>query len=292
MAMLFWGLSYVWVKIVYQYIGPLSTVVLRLSLSSFIMIVIAIIFKIRVFPKKEDYKAFLLLALLEPFGYFMGESLGLQYVSSSVASIMIGTIPLFIPFFAYFILRDKITRSNIIGLIISFVGLLILILNKDFSFKASPLGLALMLLAVFTGALSTIQLKKLSSIYRPETIIINMQLIGFIYFIPFFMFSEWNEFKETTFNPELITTIIKLVAFSTLGALYFFIYAVENIGVTKASLFTNLIPVVTAIAAWIILPDEELSLKLATGISIVVIGVYIGNTRKIIFKRYVYWFKK
>lgn len=286
-AMLFWGFSYVWVKIVYQYVGPLSTVVMRLSLSSVIMILIAMVFKIRIFPKKEDVKAFLLLAFLEPFGYFMGESLGLQYVSSSVASIMIGTIPLFIPFFAYFILKDKITRNNIVGLIISFAGLLILILNKDFTFQASPLGLSLMLLAVFTGSLYTIQLKKLSSRYRPETIIINMQIIGLIYFMPFFLFNEWSNFKETTFNAELIITIIKLVTFSTLGALYFFIYAVEKIGVTKTSMFTNLIPVVTAIAAWIILPEEEFSLKLALGIFIVIIGVYIGNTRKITFKKYI-----
>lgn len=285
LAMLFWGLSYVWVKIVYQYIGPLSTVVLRLLLSSAIMVVIALIFRIRIFPKKEDLKAFLFLALLEPFGYFMGESLGLQYVSSSVASIMIGTIPLFIPFFAYFILKDKITRNNIIGLIISFIGLLVLILKKDFSFQASPLGLSLMLLAVISGTLYTIQLKKLSSKYRPETIIINMQLIGLVYFMPFFIFNEWSSFKETTFNEELITNIINLVIFSTIGALYFFIYAVEKIGVTRTNMFTNLIPVVTAIAAWIILPEEELNLKLAAGILIVIAGVYIGNTRKITLKK-------
>jgi drug/metabolite transporter (DMT)-like permease len=287
LAMLFWGLSYVWVKIAYQYLGPISTVVMRLVLSTIIMIVIALMFKIKIFPKKEDLKAFMLLALLEPFGYFIGESLGLKYVSSSIASIMIGTIPLFIPIFAFFILKDKITRNNIIGLIISFVGLLILILDKDFSFQASPLGISLMLLAVLSGALYTIQLKKLSTKYRPETIIINMQAIGLLYFIPVFIFTEWNDFKEVNFNLELTSTLLKLVVFSSLGALYFFIHAVEKIGVTKTSMFTNLIPVVTAISAWIILPEEVLSLKLAIGIVVVIGGVYIGNTRKINFRKYI-----
>ncbi len=280
-AMLFWGLSYVWIKIAYQYLGPISTVVIRLMLSTIIMIVIAWALKIKIVPYKEDIKAFLLLALLEPFGYFIGESLGLQYVSSSIASIMIGTIPLFIPIFAFFILKDKITVNNIIGLIISFVGLLILIVNKDFSFQASPLGISLMLLAVFSGALYTIQLKKLSNKYKPETIIINMQIIGLVYFTPLFILKEWNDFVEVSFNAELIITLLKLVIFSSLGALYFFIQAVERIGVTKTSMFTNLIPVVTAISAWIILPDEELSIKLAMGIFIVILGVYIGNTNKI-----------
>ncbi len=279
LAMLFWGLSYVWVKIVYEYIGPLSTVVLRLLLSFIILIAIALPLKIRILPKKEDILSFLFLAFLEPFGYFMGESIGLKYVSSTVASIMIGTIPLFIPFFAFFILKDKISRYNIIGLIISFIGLLILILKKDLTFQASPLGISLMLVAVVSGTIYTIQLKKLSSKYRPETIMINMQLIGLIYFIPFFYYSEWQEFKTIDFNYELVISILKLVVFSTIGALYFFIIAVEKIGVTRTSLFTNLIPVVTAISAWIILPSESLNLKLAIGIIIVVAGVYIGNIK-------------
>jgi drug/metabolite transporter (DMT)-like permease len=56
-----------------------------------------------------------------------------------------------------------------------------------------------------------------------------------------------------------------------------YIQVVERIGVTKASAFTNLIPIITAIGAWVILPDESLNLKLVSGILIVVTGIYIGQ---------------
>ncbi len=279
-AMLFWGMSYIWIKIAYEFLGPLSTVFLRLFFSLLLILIIALIFGIRILPHKEDIPAFMLLAFFEPFAYFMGESLGLQRVTSSVASIMIGTIPLFIPLFAFLILKDKITRNNIIGLLISFIGLLVLILKKDLSFQASPSGILLMLVAVFAGALYTIQLKKLSTKYKVGTIIINMQIFGLIYFAPFFLYYEWNDFIHTEITMELIVAIAQLVVFASLGALYFFIYSVDKIGVTRTSLFTNLIPVVTVIAAWIALPNEEINLKLIIGVVIILTGVYIGNYAK------------
>lgn len=280
LAMFFWGMSYVWIKIAYQYIGPFSTVFLRLSLSIIIMVAVTSISKIKIFPHKVDLKAFLLLAFFEPFAYFMGESLGMMRVSSSVASIMIGTIPLFIPIFAYYILKERVNKNIIIGLIISFLGILILIFKKDFSFAASPSGILLMLVAVIAGALYTIQLKKLSSKYHPATIIINMNIIGLVYFMPFFLYYEWNDFVNVEPNFELIKAILQLVIFASLGALYLFISAVEKIGVTKTAMFTNLIPVITAIGAWIILPDEQLDLKLAIGIIVVVFGVFVGQRKK------------
>ncbi len=279
-AMLFWGMSYIWIKIAYEFLGPLSTVFLRLFFSLLLILIIALIFGIRILPHKEDIPAFMLLAFFEPFAYFMGESLGLQRVTSSVASIMIGTIPLFIPLFAFLILKDKITRNNIIGLFISFIGLLVLILKKDLSFQASPSGILLMLVAVFAGALYTIQLKKLATKYKVGTIIINMQIFGLIYFAPFFLYYEWNDFIHTEITMKLIVAIAQLVVFASLGALYFFIYSVDKIGVTRTSLFTNLIPVVTVIAAWIALPNEEVNLKLIIGIVIILTGVYIGNYAK------------
>ncbi len=277
LAMLFWGMSYVWVKIVYQYIGPLSTVFLRISLATIILLSFGLLFKKQLFASKKDLPAFLLLALFEPFAYFLGESYGLQLVSSSIGSIMIGTIPLFIPFFAFFILKDRISIFNIVGLLISFAGLLVLILNKDFTFDASPLGILLMLVAVLSGALYTIQLKKLSGKYSSFTILFLMNFIGLIYFIPLFLVFELKELIQTNIDIRFLSALFQLVIFASIGAMLLYIQVVERIGVTKASVFTNLIPIITAIGAWVILPDESLNLKLVSGILIVVTGIYIGQ---------------
>jgi len=69
LAMLFWGMSFVWIKIVYHYYDPLTTIFIRLVTSSALLLLLAWLMKIRIIPKRKDFKAFLFLAFLEPFIY-------------------------------------------------------------------------------------------------------------------------------------------------------------------------------------------------------------------------------
>jgi len=278
-AMFFWGMSFVWTKVVFQYYDPLTTIFIRLIISSALLVVLALIFKIRILPKKEDYKAFLFLAFLEPFIYYIGESFGIQRVSSSVAAIMIATIPIVTPIFAYFKLKERLSLMNFIGLFISFVGILLMILRKDLSLEYALSGILLLLIAVIAGAYYTIQLTPLSNKYSPITIIINMNIIGAVYFLPFFSYFEYKHFIQVIPNLELVTALAELILFSSIMALVFFVKVVERIGPSKTAAFTNFIPVVTVIAAWFLLPDEVISLKMIIGIFIVTVGVFVAQIK-------------
>ncbi len=278
-AMLFWGMSFVWIKIVYQYYDPLTTIFIRLVVSSALLVLLALIFKIPILPERKDYKAFLFLAFLEPFVYYIGESFGLQRVSSSVAAIMIATIPIVTPIFAYLKLKERLSIMNFVGIFISFAGILLMIFKKDLSLEYSLAGILLLLLAVFAGAYYTIQLKPLSTKYNPITIIISMNVIGSVYFLPFFMYFEYSDFIQIVPNMELITALSELILFSSIMALVFFVKVVERIGPSKTAAFTNLIPVVTVIAAWYLLPEEIITSKMLIGIFVVTVGVFIAQIK-------------
>ncbi|RLD65278.1 MAG: hypothetical protein DRI84_07130 [Bacteroidetes bacterium] len=278
-AMLFWGMSFVWIKIVYQYYDPLTTIFIRLVVSSALLVLLALIFKIPILPERKDYKAFLFLAFLEPFVYYIGESFGLQRVSSSVAAIMIATIPIVTPIFAYLKLKERLSIMNFVGIFISFAGILLMIFKKDLSLEYSLAGISLLLLAVFAGAYYTIQLKPLSTKYNPITIIISMNVIGSVYFLPFFMYFEYSDFIQIVPNMELITALSELILFSSIMALVFFVKVVERIGPSKTAAFTNLIPVVTVIAAWYLLPEEIITSKMLIGIFVVTVGVFIAQLK-------------
>ena len=278
-AMFFWGMSFVWVKIVYQYYDPLTTIFIRLIISSALLILLAWIFKIPIIPKREDFKAFLFLAFLEPFVYYIGESYGIQRVSSSVAAIMIATIPIITPILAYLKLNERLSTMNFIGIFVSFIGILFMILKNDLSLEYSLTGILLLLLAVFAGAYYTIQLKPLSDKYSPITIIISMNIIGAVYFLPFFSYFEYAKFIQVVPNMELITALSELILFSSIMALVFFVKVVETIGASKTAVFTNFIPVVTVIAAWFLLPDEIITTKMLIGIFIVTVGVFIAQLK-------------
>jgi drug/metabolite transporter (DMT)-like permease len=279
LAMLFWGMSFVWIKIVFKYYDPITTIFIRLLVSSALLVLFAWLMKIPIIPKRKDFKAFLFLAFLEPFIYYIGESYGVDIVSPSVAAIMIATIPIITPIFAYFKLKERLSLMNFIGIIVSFMGILLMILKKDLSLEYSLEGILLLLLAVFSGAYYTIQLKPLSNSYSPITIIINMNIIGAIYFLPFFLYYEYSSFIKVVPNAELITALAELIIFSSIMALVFFVKVVERIGPSKTAAFTNFIPVVTVIAAWFLLPDEVITIKMLIGIFVVTVGVFVAQIK-------------
>ncbi len=279
LAMIFWGMSYVWTKIVYEYYQPLTTVFLRLSIASIIMIAILLVAKVSLKIERKHYGAMFLLAFFEPFLYFLGESFGLKYVRSTTASIIIATIPVFTPFAAYFIVKEKITLINYMGILLSFIGIFIMIIEPDMSFGDPLNGLALMGLAVVSAVFYTSMIKLVSANYKPVVIITYQNIIGVILFLPLFLYFEFDNFISVKPNFHLISNLIQLVIFASILAFLFFITAIDKLGVSKVNVFANFIPVVTVVGSYILLPDEDLNFKMIAGMLVVLAGIFIANTR-------------
>jgi drug/metabolite transporter (DMT)-like permease len=279
LSMLFWGMSFVWSKIVLNYYDPVTTVLLRLVISSSIMF-----FGLKLFGrlqklKREDYKLFLLSALFNPFLYFLGENYGLKYSSPTVTAVIIATIPVFTPVVAYFVLKERLTKLNIFGLIISFFGVLFMLVNRDYSFSASPRGVAWLSLAVFTAVYYSVLLKKLAVKYDAFFIIAMQNLIGAIYFLPLFFIFDFDKFLQVIPNTELITALLLLAVFASSLAFVFFAISAREIGISRTNLFTNLIPVFTALFSYFIL-KEYFELRKIAGMAIVIFGVLLTQLNR------------
>ena len=279
-SMICWGLSFVWIKIVYIYYRPLTAVFLRLVISSVLLFLIVKLLKKGQKIHKSDYKTFLILAFFEPLCYFLGESFGLSMnVSSTIASVIIATIPVFTPIAAYFTIKEKLTPLNYFGLFISFVGVLAMVINNDFSFSADPLGVLLLFFAVLSAMFYAVFIKKLAHKYNAFTILTYQNLIGAIYFLPLFLIFDFGHFITIEPNFELITALLQLSVFASTLAFLLYIPVVRDLGITKANIFTNFIPVFTAIFSYFIL-SEVLTFNKIVGMLIVIAGVLltqIGN---------------
>lgn len=294
LSMIFWGMSFVWSKIVLNYYEPITTVLIRLILSSMLLFSGLLIFgrlkKIGV----SDLKLFLLSALFNPFLYFLGENYGLKYSSPTVTAVIIATIPLFTPIVAFFIFREKLSALNIFGLLVSFFGVLFMLVGEDYTLSISPVGLGWLSLAVITAVCYSVLLKKLAMKYDPFLIIAYQNLFGAIYFLPLFFIFDFSHFITVKPTGELISSLLLLAFFASSLAYVFFTISSREIGISKTNLFTNLIPVFTAIFSFFIL-GEIFEMKKITGMIVVIAGVLMsqlrrGNTminfyRFILFKR-------
>lgn len=281
--MIFWGMSFVWTKIVLEFYNPITTILLRLIISFVILwIVLKLAGKLQPISKKH-YKLFFLSALFEPLLYFLGENFGLREVSSTVASVIIATIPVITPIFATFLLKEKITKFNIIGIFISFFGVLVMVIDKNLNFTASPKGIALLFLAVFSTIGYAVTIKKLSASYQSATIITYQNIIGIIYFLPLFFIFDFKEFLHIRPSFNAIASLVQLAVFASSLAFICYIHVVSKIGVSRANIFTNLIPIVTAIFSFFLL-DEKFYFAKVLGMIIVISGVFLSQIDKIITK--------
>ncbi len=185
--MFFWSFSFVWFKVAYKTYEPMTVVLIRLSLSAALMFVVAkVIGKLQP-VKKSDLSWMILLAFFEPFLYFMGESFGLKYVSSTVAAVVVATIPLFSPFAAWYFYKENLSWPNFAGLLISFAGVSMVVFDLSSGFTASPLGVSLEFIAVLSTIGYAVILKKMTANYNGYTIISYQNLFGTLMFFPFWL---------------------------------------------------------------------------------------------------------
>jgi len=277
-AMIFWAFSFVWVKEVYVAYGPLTTVFIRLLIATSLLMIYGRITKKLIKIEKKDYRAFILLAFFEPFLYFMGESFGLQYVSSTMGAMIIATIPLFSPVAASKYYGEKLSVRNLIGIILSFIGVGIVVFDSSFNFIASPLGIALEFLAVFSAIAYTVVLKDLSYKYNPTTIITYQNFIGIFFFLPLWLIFESKTMLSTPFNLDAFIAILKLAIFASCIAFILYTYSIKNLGINDANMFINIIPVLTAVFAWYIL-DDALTVRKIVGIGVVITGLFVAQVK-------------
>ncbi len=279
LTMIFWGLSYIWLKMVYRFIGPITTTFLRMAATSFLLIAIAISTKKRQKIQPQDWKLVILLTFFHPFLYFLFESFGLKLVSPTVAAVIVTTIPLFIPIAAFYLFNEHLSGMNIVGMGVSFVGVLLVIVKGDYSLSASPLGVVLLLLAVASGVAYTSSLRKLTATYNAFTLVMYQNLFGILWYAPLFIVFDLKRFLRVDITMEWVGPLILLVLFASLLAFIFYTSAVKELGAAKAGIFGISIPAFTALFSWL-LAAEQLSIQQMAGVFIVMTGLFVSQIRR------------
>jgi drug/metabolite transporter (DMT)-like permease len=277
-CMLFWGLSFIWSKIAMEVYEPITIIFLRLIVSTLFIFGFIWISKKGERIKRSDYKLIFLSALFNPFLYFLGENFGLKYSTATVTSVIIATIPIFTSISAAILLNERLKKINIAGLVISFLGVLIIIIEKDFSLAANPIGIACLAGAVVAAVAYSLVLKKLSSKYSPFTIVGYQNFIGIFLFLPLFLIFDLDSFIQARPDAKVIGSILALAILASSLAFIFFTLSTREIGVARTGLFTNLIPAFTAGFAFLILGEEFDYIKVF-GIFIVIGGVILSQSK-------------
>jgi len=278
-AMLFWGMSFVWIKHLLNNNFPVFTIVfIRLVLASAVFITLLKSQKKLQRIEREDYKNFLLLAFFEPFLYFIGEDFGLQQVDASFAAVIIALIPIVITITMYFSEHAPIRWEFIVGTLISVVGVLMLTMSTgghiDFNLK----GTLLLGVAVLAASGYSVQLTRLLKKYTPATVTTWQNFIAIPMFLPFVLVFDIKQWGSLSWDYGNISSLVCLALLCSACAYMLYSYSVKQLTVSKTCVFTNLIPIVTLLVASAI-GQETFTQTKFWGIVVIVIGVTFSQLR-------------
>lgn len=300
LAMVIWAGSGIAVQHSLLYVRPFTLMIIRFTCAILLMLCVGLLAnkksairyqKSDVPPEpsllslqlitKKDLPLFLLVGTMQPVLYFIFETYCYRSLSSpTIAEALLSTSPLIAPWMAWFILRERVTRNNIIGVIISSIGMFMLVLVGAHNFElGNPIGIPLAFMAVCSAVLYTILLRKIPARYSPLSIVFYEQVIALLFFYPLWAIVEGKECLTEGFllapnAMDAVYAIGYLAALSSVVAFVLFCYTVRKIGVTEANAFNNARPIFTALIM-LALFGEQLPWGKWLGIALVVIGLFV-----------------
>lgn len=278
-AMLFWGLSFIWSAVLLKYYEPVTIIFIRLVLSATLLFAIHYLF----FPPekiaKKDYRLLLLSAFFNPFLYFLCENYGLKFSTPTIAAVVIATIPVFSPVVAFLVVRERLSFLNLIGIAVSFIGVIVMLINRDLSLGADIRGVLFLFGAVLSALFYSVLLKKLTNRYSALILVAWQNLTGIFLFLPVFLLFEVKTAAAVPVTPVIISSFLFLSVLASSVAFVFFAHSIKLIGVSKSNIYSNLIPVFTAFFSYFLL-SESINFQKIAGIILVIGGVYLSERTK------------
>ena len=289
-AMLCWAGAGIAVKEALVVFSPLTLIVLRFSLAIVLMLLVGVLFRRNEVlglqrVEKRDIPLFVLGGLFQPFLYFIFETYTYQsFASPTIAEAMLSTQPIMAPILAFIILREKVTRNNVVGILLSTVGMLLLLLVGANNFAlGNPWSVLLAIVTVSMSVGYTIILRRIPTRYSSLSIVFYVQLVALVLF-----YAVWGVFDRQSLQDTIaplsadITPVVAvgyLAVLASVTAFILFCYTVRQIGVTRANVFNNVRPVFTALLMWVIF-DEQLPIWKWVGIIVIVIGLFISQKQR------------
>lgn len=283
------GFSFMFVKISLPKATPIDILAYRFFFAFAVSSIPVLLKKVKVSITFKDLMKILPLALFYPVSFFLFQTFGLLYASSSEAGIIQATVPIFTVILATIILKERTTLIQKMAIALSVSGILFLaVSNSQNSVNFNALGTLLLLVSALSNAMYSIFARRLTQKYSFYLLSYMMTLLGFLIFTSLSVGTHLIDGTLSTYLTPL-TDLPFLLSILYLGVLSSFVstllsnYALSKIEATKISIFANLAPIIS-IFAGIILLNEAFKWYHLVGVSLTLIGVagtlFFGKTKK------------
>ncbi|WP_461206723.1 DMT family transporter [Clostridium sp. DL1XJH146] len=280
-AAFIWGINPTIMKIGLIYMSNISYNFIRMLVALLVSIIILIISKRYKRMEMRDIGKIFLITL---FGFFLFQIFLIWGVSKTTAgntSIIMATLPVYVIIINYIFKIEKINKKIVLGIFLSILGVVLIVLASGANLSISKndaLGIVIISISQLAYAIYTVFSKTLVKKYSNYQVIFMVILFTTI----FYSFASLKEISNIDWSGLPLIAWLSIVGsgiFAMFVGNVIWVWAVNRIGSSKTSLFTNLQPVISIISGYFILGETFRIGQIFGGI-IVLYGVYITRDNK------------
>lgn len=283
LACMLWSTAFVGIKIGLPYTSPLQFAGIRFFLSGLMILPFAGNPLTNLGIIRNNLKAVLLVALLNTIIQYTLFYLGINLVPAALAAILIGSGPLFIAITSHFMMPDD--RINVTRFFIFLLGIagIVLVSAGRNSFttvqEVGMLGVVLLVLVNISSGIGNIVVARDARAVPPLVLSSTSMILGggslFLVSLP--VEGYQGQPKPAEYYLSLVwLSFLSAAAFS----IWFSLLKRPGVKVSDLNFWKFLIPVVGAVLAWVILPEEKPSLVAVSGMGIIALSLILLNIYK------------
>lgn len=277
---LIWGLSIPVIKIGLQTLSPVILTTLRYAIA------VPPLLLLLGGKQRLPWKALGITVLLGIFGIGvgqLGQNLGVERTSASVATIISATIPLFTVVFAAFKLGQPVSKRQKAGLVAAFIGIAIIAVGQGGGtaslFSSSLGGILILLVSAAAIAFYYVWSVDLTRTYGAVPVVTWSTLFGLLSLLPFAGIEATNTLVMPSLNALLCAAYLGLLV--TVAGLFMWIRILCTVPAPIAAATQYLQPLFgIAASAWLF--GDQLDLNFAAGVALVIVGLalVVPSSRK------------
>ena len=276
---LLWGPSAVSLKILTNYVPPITIVTVCGIISTIILSIKLKIekidnLKITNLSKSTIRQGFIVGFFGNAFPFVL-LSYSMHYIDSIWMGISNALVPIFVAIFSNFYLKhEHLTKTKSLGILTAFAGVLYLTFNSINNGSANQtIGLTLSFIAALSYAVAITYAKKSNDHINPILRSFIHVASGLIYLIPLAIFIE-NPIVECIFNIKSVLALFIVAVPGTAIAFIYYYKIVNKLGATMLSMVNYIVPVLKIILGAIIL-HENVTGDFVLAISFILAGIYL-----------------
>ncbi len=270
------GLSFVATKTALRGFEPLLIALLRFALAGAILWVVWRLRPGRERVTRRDLARLALIGFVSLTVYFSFENTGIARTSASEAAILIATIPIFVAVLGTFTQGERTKPRQWAGILLSFGGIVALVLAAGAAAGGSLTGNLLVLAASLSAAVYALLARRLLVSRSALFVTAWQNLFGALFMAPLalveaFVAGVRRPTGEAVGGVLFLTLVCSIVAYLLLN------YAFRFLPANRVSVFINLTPIVAVASAYVLL-GERLTFPQAVAAIVVVAGVWLTNS--------------